>query len=87
MSDTKNYKLGSLRLSYAEKEAIAEMVETDGFKIWKKKVMPARELQIAGLALNAQDERELFRAKGQSFENGSQIKKLEEIAAQAHKGD
>lgn len=82
MSDqTKLLKLGTLKLNEREKQAIAEMVSSDGFKVWKRKVMPNRELQIAGAALNATDERGLFRAKGQSYENGKQVKSLEDIAS------
>jgi hypothetical protein len=85
MSTENQKKLGTLRLSEGEKQAIAEMVESDGFKVWKKKVMPNRELQIAGACLQAVDSNGLFRAKGQSYENGKAVKSLEEIAADWNK--
>lgn len=81
MSTQNEKKLGTLRLTDGEKKAIALMVDSEGFKIWKKKVMPNRELQIAGACLQAVDQNGLFRAKGQSYENGRAIKALEEIAA------
>lgn len=79
-TNKRELKLGSLKLKDSEKEAIAEMVESDGFKAWKNKVMPNRELKIAGAALAANSVEELFRAKGQSYENGKQIVQLEDIA-------
>ena len=85
MSDTKELKLGTLRLTDAEKEAIAEMVDSDGFKVWKKKVMPNREVKIAGTALSAVDENGLWYAKGMSFENSKQITELENIAREYNK--
>lgn len=78
--ETKELKLGTLKLSDKEKQAIAEFIQTPGFRVWKKKIMPARELVIAGLALNAQDVNGLFYAKGMSLENSRQISSLEEIA-------
>lgn len=85
MSEVKVPKLGTLKLSDAEKEAIAELVETDGFKVWKRKVMPNREVVIAGTALSAVDEKGLWYAKGMSFENSKQITELEKIAAEYNK--
>lgn len=80
MSDSKEYKLGTLRLTEAEKEAIAEMVDSDGFRVWKKKVMPNREVQIAGTALSAIDEHGLYTARGMSLENQGQVARIEKIA-------
>lgn len=85
MSEVKVPKLGTLKLSDAEKEAIAELVETDGFKVWKRKVMPNREVVIAGTALSAVDEKGLWYAKGMSFENSKQITELEKIANEYNK--
>lgn len=80
MSTQNEKKLGTLRLTEGEKQAIAELVVSDGFKVWKKKIMPNREIQIAGACLQAVDEKGLFRAKGMSYENGRALKLLEEIA-------
>jgi hypothetical protein len=85
MSEVKVPKLGTLKLTDAEKEAIAELVESDGFKVWKRKVMPNREVVIAGTALSAVDEKGLWYAKGMSFENSKQIGELEKIAAEYNK--
>jgi len=79
MSDNKTPKLGTLKLTDAEKQAIAEMVETPGFKVWKKKVIPNREIQIAGLALSAIDVNGLYHARGCSSENRRQVESLQKI--------
>lgn len=79
-------KLGKVRLSEAEQEAIAEMVESEGFKVWVKKIVPTREVQIAGTAINAGlTAEDLWYYKGMSFENGKPIKQLKEIAAEYNK--
>ena len=85
MSEVKVPKLGTLKLSDAEKEAIAELVDSDGFKVWKRKIMPNREVVIAGTALSAVDEKGLWYAKGMSFENSKQIAELEKIANEYNK--
>ncbi len=83
MSDRKTVpKLGQARLTEAEKQAIAEMVESDGFKVWKKKIVPSREVVIGGMLTNAaQTIEDLWYYKGMSFENGKPIKMLEDTAA------
>lgn len=74
-------KLGTLRLNEAEKQAIAEMVESDGFKVWKNKVVPARALQISGLVYGMlPSEANMARIQGQGDENSRQVAKLEDIA-------
>lgn len=80
MSKDDAKKLGTLILTDDEREAIAEMVDSPGFKVWKKKVMPARELQIAGAALASIEKHDLWYHKGMSFENGKQISNLENLA-------
>lgn len=80
MGEIKDYKLGSLRLNDAEQQAIAELVDSDGFRVWAKKVMPTREIQIAGTALSALDEHGLYLARGMSLENRKQITLLQDIA-------
>lgn len=76
-----NSKLGKVKLNDAQKLAIAEMVETDGFKVWKKVIAPHREIQIALTVIaTALDERQLWQNKGQAIENGKALKDLEEIA-------
>jgi hypothetical protein len=87
MSDNKTPKLGTLKLTDAEKQAIAEMVETPGFKVWKKKVIPNREVQIAGLALSAIDVNGLYLARGCSSENRRQVESLQKIADDYNKSD
>lgn len=81
----KNDLLGSIKLSDSEKQAIALLVESDGFKVWSKKVVKAREVQIAGTALSAIDENGLWYAKGMSFENSKQISILQQIADEFEK--
>lgn len=87
MSDAKVPKLGTLKLSDAEKEVIAELVDSDGFRVWKRKIMPNREVVIAGTALSAIDEQGLWYAKGMSFENSKQIAELEKIANEHNKSN
>lgn len=80
-------KLGAVKLNEAQKQAIAEMVETDGFKIWKKKLMPARALQIAGFTYNMEPtSTNMAKLQGQAFENSMQISKIEDIAKAYHAG-
>lgn len=78
----KPQKLGTLKLNEGEKQAIAELVESEGFKVWAQKVIPNRTLVIAGTALAAMDERGLYHARGMAFENSKQVDILAEIAAE-----
>lgn len=86
MSENKGEKLRALKLSAAEKEAIAELVESDGFKIWKNKIIPHREVQIAlTLVSMGTTDNDLWWNKGMAHENAKQVKILEDIAAQHNK--
>lgn len=78
---SKSDLLGALNLTDSEKQAIAQLVDSDGFKVWKKKVVKSREIKIAGAALSAVDANGLWYAKGMSFENSKQVSILEDIAA------
>ncbi len=74
-------KLGIIRLTDGEKAAIAAMVESPGFRIWKKKILTARELQISGSLINTGSTSEdLWLHKGMSYENANTTKLLESIA-------
>lgn len=74
-------KLGIIRLTDDEKGAIAAMVESAGFKVWKKKILTARELQISGSLINTgATVEDLWLHKGMSYENANTTKLLESIA-------
>jgi hypothetical protein len=86
MSKNPPKKLGTLNLNEAEKQAIAEMVQSDGFKVWKKKIIPNRSLQIAGLVYGLEpSEANMSKIQGQGYENSKQIKVLEDIADEWNK--
>lgn len=81
---TKDNKLGTLKLSGAEKAAIASMVDSPGFRVWRQKIMPNREIKIAGTLVNTgQDEKDLWYFKGRSVENEQIVKELLDIAKSA----
>lgn len=74
-------KLGTIRLTDAEKVAIAAMVDSPGYKVWTKKILAARELQISGSLINTGSTAEdLWLHKGMSYENSNTPKLLEGIA-------
>lgn len=74
-------KLGVIKLTDSEKKAIAVMVESPGFRIWKKKILAAREVQICGSLINTGATAEdLWLHKGMSYENSNTPKLLESIA-------
>ena len=86
MSERKGVKLGKLRLNEQQKQAIAEMVETDGFRIWERLVVPTREVEIGGLVINtAMDSDQLWYYKGMSYENSRVVKSLRDIADEFNK--
>jgi hypothetical protein len=78
----KSQKLGNPNLTDSEKEAIAEMVESAGFKAWLNKVIPARMVQLSATALASPDYNTLLRIQGQAAEIDNQPKKLMEIATE-----
>ena len=84
---TKSKKLSSLNLSDKEKQDIAEMVETPGFRVWIKKIVPHREIQIALTNISmGTDEKDLWYNKGMASENGKGPRSLKEIADDWNKG-
>lgn len=89
MSKKSTNQLGTLpKLSDAEKEAIAELVQTPGFKIWKKKIVPHREVQIALTNISmGQTTEDLWYNKGMVRENKKSLETLEKIAEDFNKGN
>jgi hypothetical protein len=74
-------KLGNIRLNDNERRAIAAMVESPGYKVWKNKILAARELQISGSLINTgATSEDLWLHKGMSYENANTPKLLEGIA-------
>ena len=81
---TKDNKLGTLKLSASETAAIATMVDSPGFRVWSTKIMPNREVKIAGALINTgQDEKDLWYFKGRSVENSDVVNELKSIAKKA----
>lgn len=86
MSKTKAKKLGTLKLTDAQREAIAKMVDSDGFKIWEKIIVPTREIEIGGLLSNAaMTQDDLWYYKGMSYQNSQSPKKIREIVDEYNK--
>lgn len=82
MSKKPTNKLSSLKLTEEEKTAIAEMVATPGFRIWKDKIIPTREIQIALTNISmGVSENDLWYNKGMIRENSKTLKTLEALAA------
>lgn len=88
MSDKNPRKLSSLKLSDKDMEAIAEMVATPGFRVWSKKIVPHREIQIALTNISmGTTEQDLWYNKGMANENPKSVKVLKDIADKFNSGN
>lgn len=85
MSNTTEDRLRKLKLSEDEYIAVLEMVSSEGFNVWRKKIMRVRENEIRSAAINSADMQQLYYFKGMSYENGNQLKDLAKIAKKAEK--
>lgn len=81
MSKETTPKIGTIRFTDREKEAIAVAVESDFFKLLKRKYMPGRVNKIAlALLASGMTERDMHIQQGRAMEAEAFLKEIEKIA-------
>lgn len=86
MSDKKQPKIGDIKLNDAQKQMVAEFVESDMFKLIKNVIRPKRQIRIGQTGIRgAQDESDLFYYKGMLFESDWLPTHLEQVARDYNK--
>lgn len=86
MSAKDTTKLKKFKLTDGEKSAIAQLVESDGFKVLAKRIIPQRELQIALTNISmGNTERDLWYNKGMVYENSKLLAMIQDVADEYNK--
>lgn len=81
-------KIGTIRFTQSEKEAIALGVDSDFFKIIERKFRPQRQTRIGLMLLNmAATPEDIAHYKGRSLELDFIVKELRRIATEFNKSD
>lgn len=82
----KTPKLGKVKYSEEEKHLIAKFVDSEFYKLFKRKIRPKRATQIAVSAVSTGlEEKDLWWFKGMYYENDRFYKHLEDTAEAYHK--
>lgn len=86
ITKVKDPKLGELKLTETQKEQLAELVESDGWKVLKSIIRPQRQVKYALLTINsAPDTDTVSFYRGASWNNDDLVKSVERVAEEFNK--